>query len=278
VTIDRPRASFACRTARGALSRVTVGSAFGLTLLAAIPVRAQLSLDKLSITLPLTGGGQPLGIVVVRNTSADPVQALVSVQDWDRDEMGANRFHPLGAVPGSCGRKLRVFPPTLSLDPGAEAAIRISLDSAAQVTRECWSLVVVEKADAPATRGTGVSYHLRTATKVYVEPPGLPLLAEVQSMRVGPMPIERDTVRGIEVKVHNAGGRHLEGTATVQVRRPNNTIVYTVSMPRAYVLPGAIMRLRASFPPLPPGRYLLLALFDYGGEDLAAAQVEHIER
>jgi hypothetical protein len=38
------------------------------------------------------------------------------------------------------------------------------------------------------------------------------------------------------------------------------------------------MRLRAGLPTLPPGRYLLLALLDYGGEELAAAQIEHTER
>jgi P pilus assembly chaperone PapD len=216
--------------------------------------------------------------VTVRNDGQEPVQALVSVQDWDRDEMGANRFHPLGATAGSCGRDLQVFPAALSLDPGAEAAIRISLSSEATRTKECWSLVVVERATAPAIQGSGVTYHLRTAAKVYVQPPNLPLLAEVQSMRVGPMLIEQDSGRGIEVVVHNAGGRHLEGTATVQVRRPDNTVAHSITLPRAYVLPGAIMRLRAGLPTLAPGRYLLLALLDYGGEELAAAQIEHIER
>lgn len=271
------RSGLVCQMARGPRPGGLVLLATFM-LAATVPAGAQLSVDQLSMVLPVTAGQPRLGIITVKNDGTTAAQALVTLEDWDRDEFGNNQFHPLGTVQGSCGRALQVFPLTLSLDPGAEQAIRISLDSAASVTRECWALAVVEKVEPPVERGTGVQYRIRTATKVYLQPPGLPLLAEVQSMRVGRMAVAKDTVRGIEVVVHNVGGRHLEGATTVQVRRADNTVVHTLQMPRAHALPGAIVRLRAAFPDLPPGRYVLLALLDYGAADMAAGQIELVER
>jgi hypothetical protein len=35
------------------------------------------------------------------------------------------------------------------------------------------------------------------------------------------------------------------------------------------------MRVRATLPPLAAGRYVVLAVVDYGGNEIAAAQLEH---
>lgn len=249
-----------------------------LALTMARPAAAQINVDQLSMVFRLVPGEPRLGIINVRNDGPTPVQAVVSLADWDRDDRGTNRFFPSGAVSGSCGSALQVFPPTVSLDAGASQALRITIDSTVRLDAECWSAVLVERQTPPNEERTGVSYRMRTATKVYVEPPGLPLSAELTSIRVGDMAIARDTIRAIEVVMRNSGRRHLEGSVAVQVRSPEGTTVRTIELPRAYTLGGATLLLRAPFPPLPAGRYVLLALLDYGGAEIAAAQLEYVER
>ena len=39
--------------------------------------------------------------------------------------------------------------------------------------------------------------------------------------------------------------------------------------------PGARSRIRVAVPLLPQGRYVALAILDYGGDQLAAAQIEY---
>ena len=205
--------------------------AAGLVMLMSLPAGAQLSLDQLSMVVPLAPGAPRVGVLTVRNDGTQAVQATVTLEDWDRDAFGVNRFHPLGTVAGSCGARMQVFPPTLALDPGAQQAIRITIDSSAVITRECWALAVVEKVEPPAPPGTGVRYRVRAAAKVYAQPAGLPLRASVEALRVGAMQVGKDSIAGIEVAVHNAGSRHFEATLMVQVRRTDNTVVRTVRLP-----------------------------------------------
>lgn len=238
------------------------------------PASAQLTVDRLSLVLPVTPGEPRLGVLTVQNDGDRAVQAVVRLEDWDRAEDGTSRWYPLGTVPGSCGPALQVFPPTISLEPGASQAIRMTVDST-PLEGECWVAVMVETANPPPSASSAVGYRIRTATKVYVQPPGLTVGGEVESLRVVEMAIEGDSARTVEVVFANTGNRHVEGKGEVQVRAPNNEILYTIPLPTAYVLSGARARVRAAFPDLPAGRYALLAVIDYGGVELAAAQSEY---
>ena len=79
----------------------------------------------------------------------------------------------------------------------------------------------------------------------------------------------------LEVAFQNTGTKHVVARGKIEIRRPDNTTVAVVELPLAYALPGAIMRVRASVPALKTGRYVLLAVMDYGGAEIAAAQLEH---
>ena len=268
-----------------ALSSFVPGAArryAAVAFLAALPgvARAQFGVDKTELFLNPSLSGERTGILTVRNEGTVRAQATISIEDWDRAESGTNRFYDAGTLPQSCAQALRVFPRTLSLAAGETQSIRIELDSTAAGTtagRECWSLVLVESAVPEAgPGGRTLLYRLRTGVKVYAAPAGLTMDGQVADVAMHTA--ARDSANAkdtVEVAFQNTGTKHVVGRGRVEVRRPDNTTVVVVELPLAYALPGATMRVRAALPALAAGRYVVLAVVDYGGTEIAAAQLEH---
>jgi P pilus assembly chaperone PapD len=249
--------------------------------LCALPVvaRAQFAIDKTEMFLNPADSSTRGGVLMVRNEGTARAQATMKLEDWDRSEDGGNRFFAAGTHPQSCSKALKVFPLTLSLAPGESQAVRVDLDPSAARdlnARECWSLVLVESA-VPETNSNGrtLVYRIRTGLKVYAMPANLIADGQVADVAIhsGPQaPNAKDTV---EVAFQNTGTKHVIARGRVEFRRPDNTTAAIVDLPFAYALPGATMRVRAALPALTAGRYVVLAVMDYGGAEIAAAQLEH---
>jgi len=253
-----------------------------LALCAALPrvAHAQFGVDKTELFLNPSLAMERTGVLTVRNEGNVRAQATISIEDWDRAETGTNRFYDAGTLPQSCAKALRVFPRTLSLGAGEAQSIRVELDSTAAGTmtgQECWSLVLVESAVPQAgPNGRTLLYRLRTGVKVYAATAGLTMNGQVADVAVHAA--ARDSANAkdtVEVAFENTGTKHVVGRGRIEVRRPDNTTVAVVELPPAYALPGATMRVRAALPALAIGRYVVLAVVDYGGTEIAAAQLEH---
>ena len=273
----RPRSLVAMRP-RSVLAIATLCLACtSVTLLPAV-ARAQFAIDKTELFLRPDAAAQRSGVLMVRNEGIVRAQAVITIEDWDRDEDGTNRFFPAGAKAGSCAAALRVFPLSVSLAPGEAQAIRVDLEAglASTITRECWSVVLVE-ATQPQTQANGrtLVYTLRTGLKVYAAPAGLRVDGEVSDLAVAPRTTDRGTDYEATVTFRNTGEKHVIARGRVELRRDDNSLVATVPLQAVYALPGAEMRVKALLPPLPRGRYVLLAILDFGGAELAAAQLEH---
>lgn len=240
------------------------------------PVQAagQLAVDRLEFALASANETYETGIIVVRNTSTTPVQATVTLEDWDRAEDGGNRWYEPGSVQGACADRLQVFPRAMSLDPGASQSVRVSFRGNAALARECWGAVVLATAPPPV-EGSGVSHVTRTAVKVYVPPAVARSAVEVGSIEVTASEDNDEPGDEVRVVVENTGNVHVVNRATLQIRTADNVVAHEVELPPAYLLPGARGRVAVPLPPLEPGRYVLLAIADYGGAELVAAQVEH---
>jgi P pilus assembly chaperone PapD len=264
------------------LSAFTSMSALAAAVALAAPsaAHAQFAIDKTEMLLTPGDAARRTGVVTVRNDGATRAQATISIEDWDRAEDGGNRFFAAGTMTQSCAKALKVFPLAMNLAPGESQAVRITMDSSATAASgECWSVVLVETA-VPDVNASGrtLLYRLRTGVKVYALPQGLTLDGQVadvamhQSAGADSTGVAKDTV---EVAFQNTGTKHAIARGKVEIRRPDNTTVAVVELPLAYALPGATMRVRAAVPALATGRYVVLAVMDYGGAEIAAAQLEH---
>lgn len=255
----------------------------------AVPVRAQVSVDRVDLTLAPGAVDRRTAAFNVMNESPAPMNASVYLADWDRTERGDNRFFDRGTLPRSCGQRLRVFPAVLQLAPGATQSVRITAEGVDTLRAECWAVVFVE-ARAPRTDSTDrqLSYILRLGVKVYVTPPGLARDGTVEDMqlvapaaaaladpaRSAPADPARTAASRLEIAFRNAGGIHLATTGSVEFRTPDNALAAKTNIAEFPTLPGARRIVSLPLPRLAPGRYVALALLDYGGAEIAAGQLE----
>ena len=238
-------------------------------LLLAVPTVAlgQLAVDRGEVQLRPGSPEERIAIIRVRNEGLQSAQVSVLLEDWDRDEIGTNRWYRTGSVPGSCAERLTIFPSVLQLAPGQEQTVRVVLDSAASFDAECWAAAIVQVARVVTANGRNAQFNIRTAVKLYVTPLDLPPRGEVAKMAV-----QGDSV---QLLYANTGKRHGNVSGRVEFRNADDVVAATLSIPDMPVLPGGMRRVTLALPKLAPGRYVVLAILDYGGEELAAGQAEH---
>ena len=232
-------------------------------------------MDELELHLSLRPGVTGLTSTFrAANPTDGPVNATISVEDWDRSERGENRYYPVGTLPATCGRHVKVFPSVLRLDARSVQTIQVTVDSADAIPRGCYSILFVESARMPGPSASGLAYSVRYGVKLYVERDA-PSSGEVTAMAIvhAPAPgAPADSSRVLEVAFHNSGVRQTATHGTVEVRRLDNSVAASIDIPEFPTLPGATRRLRVTIPRLASGKYVLLALLDYGGGEIAAGQ------
>ncbi len=243
----------------------------------AAPAAAQIAVDRTEIVFRAAPGDARVALINQHNEGTTRVQAVVRLEDWDRAPDGTNNWYSYATKPGSCDKALSVFPLTVSLEPDARQSIRVALDSTMSVDKECWAGAIVETVQPHTVNGRSVAYLIRTATKIYVQPASaLAAKGEVVALNIAAAgDSAKNATSALSLEFANIGGRHLVTPGEVQFRRPDNSIAATVKLPILYTLPGARSTTKIDLPKLAPGRYIVLAVLDYGGDELAAGQIEY---
>ncbi|MDP9204289.1 MAG: fimbria/pilus periplasmic chaperone [Gemmatimonadota bacterium] len=265
---------------------VVIGVAFSQS------ASAQLLVDPLEVTLLTAGTNRVSGSFSLANTSDKPVQATITRQDWDRVENGDNRFLPAGTSGTSCGTMLSVSPLSIRIEPHSSRIIRLGVQNAAAVTKECWDIFFIEEVPQRASvSGNSLQYIFRTGVKVYVAPPGLTRDGAVEAMGVEDVAVpaaasstsaakatataSATKKKQISIRFHNTGGMHLLGKGRLEFRRLDNSLAMQVPIAEFPTLPGATRKVMVDVPSgLAPGDYVILALIDFGGAELVAGQID----
>lgn len=240
------------------------------------PVHAQISVDELEVLLRPDLAERRSAVVRVTNHSDKATQVLLDIQDWDRDSTGANKFHPMGTLPQSCRQRLRVFPMSLRVEAKRTEAVRITFEG--DNTASCWGIVFMQSSEPPkATTGSQITYVIRTGIKVYVEPQNAEKVGDIDDVVLTTMPksaTDTAKVPALGITFRNSGKAHLKPKGAVEVRDENNSIVAKLDISEFPVAPTDVRKLLLALPALKNGRYVALALLDYGGAEIAAGQYE----
>ena len=242
---------------------------------------AQLEADRLEIFLN-AGPGVARGTFTIRNVSDQQVTSQLSIGDWMRAIDGTNNFSDTaGTMAGSCHPALTIFPTILRLAPRQSQAVTVTYSGGPR-TSSCWSIMFVGSAPQPATisGGAQVTVELRQGIKIYVQPPSVrPELQidTVDTARHVPLRSESPTdTAGTDIvaMVRNPGTIQSRVKGRLEFRTVKDSVVTQRVIDEFPILPGAQRRVRSQIPRLPAGHYVVLVIFDYGGSELVAAQIE----
>lgn len=239
-------------------------------------VGAQIAVDELELRFALRTGAPAQQTFRVSNESDSATQVTITPEDWDRDETGKNQFYPLGQLQTSCRGRVVVSPTVFQLAPKSAQTIRVSVDSASKFSAGCYTILFVETPRPPNAKAqSAILYSIRYGVKVYAEPATLPENGEVEDVQVHRDSSAADSSsRALSVLFHNTGSRHLLIHGTVEIRRPDNSLVSRVDVPEFPALPAARRRVSVALPKVGTGRYIVLALLDYGGREIVAGQAD----
>jgi P pilus assembly chaperone PapD len=279
-----------CRQGRGrAHASAAVLALFGALLVLPSSARAQVAVDELETHFQLAGRRGPLTQVIpVRNEQDKIQQVRIVLNDWHRDTLGRNEFHPIGSDVGSCGEKVKAFPMTFQIAPGAIEYVRVTYDDAAGDQTGCWSIVLFETVKPPAPRneqqGSFLSIEVRTGVKVYVHPARPVRAGEIAFADVVEAWIPKQVAQGAprdsakvwqaDVRFKSGGNEHLKLKTVIEIRDGDGLLLQKVTAPEAYMTPNAVRDQRVTLPNLAKGDYVALVMVDFGGDEITAAQVE----
>jgi len=243
-------------------------------------LHAQLEVDELELFL--TAGTSPgSGTFNVRNTSGSAQTVEIKLLDWDREANGRNRFADPGTLAGSCHPTIEVFPTTVQLEAGETQAVRVTYRGGVR-PQSCWTSVSVGVAPAPrdTTRSVQLLVNLQHMVKIYVDPQTPVRTIEIADLDVGSVAAEPgaaaqdSTARDVLAGVRGSGNAQARVKGRVEYRTVGDSVVASVNIPEFPVLPGAVRQIRSRMPSLKAGNYIVLVMFDYGGSELIAGQIE----
>jgi len=254
----------------------TVGLVALLVGLGSIPGQALL-ISHIEFDLSLPRGALETLAFQVLNNETEPLEIQIGLADWDRDITGENRFYPPGTLPRSAAPWLSVSPLRFDLAPNEQKEIRFSIKVPSEIVGTYWTAIMVEaapKQTQPQPPGTTVVVRRRFAVKVLETPPG----TGTKDGRITLLDVRGLNPPNIFVEFENRGTVHTpEVKGRIEIRDEKGATLEKLDVEGFPTLPGAkrllkVTSARKKGDLLPPGKYLLLAIFDYGGESLAGGQ------
>lgn len=201
--------------------------------------------------------------VTVENQSSEPLELRVYLSDFDRAAEGGHQYLSFGEHPSSCEGRLQVFPDQLTLAGNGREELRLRMQPD---STSCWGMVFVERRTLTPS---GVTVAHRIGVKVYAEG-----TVTAREGRVLNMAVDTTPERAALVAFENPGHAILQVEGEIEVRSLAGEVVGVVELERLRVLPGRQRHIRVPITgvELEPGRYLLVAILDFGGDYLAGGQ------
>lgn len=215
--------------------------------------------------------------ITLRNTSDDAVILECSLQDWKRDSIGNKVYSNPGSLSNSCSKFLKVAPEVISLQPGEEKEIEITLsaptDSLKQALNAMLMLTQVNEKRAEKSKivQTQIVVRMQIGVHVYFEPSNLEQ-KDVDLQRLffakNGTALKEDLLaneRGLISEIANIGQLVAEGKLRLELNNVQTQQVWKLEEKEFNSMPGDQLQIPFTLPTgLPKGSYNILAMLDLG--------------
>jgi len=231
-----------------------------------------LDVSQIEFDLRVPAGESETYTFEVHNDEPITDDVKVYLADWDRDAAGNHRFYAPGTLPRSNTAWIEIAPLSFTLGPDEVQEVRFTITVPPNAQGTYWGMIMIEGRPRPEERaGATVMVVPRFGIKVYETPPGTGRMEgqiiKIERLGLNPLTFLLD--------FENTGTVHLQVEGEVQVIDSQGQTVEEIPLPQFPILPGAVREVRASgsVPRPPAGRYLALAVFDFGGDYIPAGQL-----
>jgi len=235
-----------------------------------------LRLSQIEFDLSLPGGATETGTFFVINDEEESTTVNISLADWDRSVDGENRFMDVGTITRSAAQWINVAPTQFTLEPGESQEIRFTIAVPIGIQGTFWTALIVEGTprEVEAEGGATIFVRKRFAVKILETPPGSDIPnGQINSLKVtglNPLNAVVEFENTSLVNLTNVKGR-------VEIRNTAGEVLESVAIEDFPVLPGAVRQVdvpsaRELGDTYEPGRYLILSILDFGGDNLLGGQ------
>jgi len=270
---------------------IVAASALFLVLLFAPVVSAQVGISTFEIDLGISPGESSTDSLYITNEGDSPRYVRIEAVDWMPT---TQEYLPPGTLERSLTPWLAFWPSEVSVDPGAAAEIHVEVTPPPTVKGVYWGVLFLRLETQPAASDEGqvqIGMNVIFAVKVYADTgDGVP---EGRITDFSCEPLDTGEQMRFALEFENTGITRLRPTGTIQIRDASGDVIRKIDLSGGMSLPGTkskfVAALTAIAPeegpgeenieavkpqsPLPPGSFVAVAIIDYGGDALVAAQL-----
>ena len=232
-----------------------------------------------AIQIKMDPGQEASSSFVIGNNEGKTLNLKVSAVDWHQTPSGGLKLEAPGSLPRSMESWIDVSPSLFVLNAEGTQEVRFTVNVPEDATGTYWVGLLVEVEDQSNAGGQGEGVGLSIGTnflvKVFVDTfPGRQPDAQLTGVRhLGLNPLT------MEVTFANTGNIQLENVrGRVEIRNFEGNTIKSMPIKEFTVLPGDTRNLHAVDDAnlgdtLLPGRYLALAVLDFGNDFLLGGQL-----
>lgn len=258
----------------------------------------QVGISTFVLDMVISPGEIGKDTLLITNNGDSTQYVAIEVVDWVPTGPSMQEYLPPGTLDRSLSGWLNFWPSELNLQPGE--AVQVQVEATAPSTAEgaYWGMLFVKLLPTPSPTGTGetpaqVGLNVVLGIAIYAETGS----GEAQGRIVGFScePLHSGKQMMFTLKFEDTGITRLRPTGTIQIHDEEGNFVRELLLPQFTSLPDTTQRLQVALtfvpserpgvenpepvepePPLPAGTYLAIAVIDYGGDALVAAQLPFV--
>ncbi|MCA9754708.1 MAG: hypothetical protein KDA27_02820 [Candidatus Eisenbacteria bacterium] len=231
--------------------------------------------------LTIGAGSRESAVLSIRNSGDRPLSLRLYLSDSVFDFDGGEQDIPLDRLDRSCAPWVHLASDLLDLAPGEMRQIDLDVAPAEDAVGSYWTKLYIEEVSVPQPmveehqgRRYEVFMRQRMGVRIFVDIEG----TAVRDLIVTNVNVELRDEGNTEVVLiaENTGNSFLNCSGWFELRTSRGERVDTLRPEadgRFLVFPGGSRMVTAQVPPdLGPGTYTVLAVVDYGGENLIAGE------
>ena len=259
----------------------------------AVPTEAQVGLSTFVLDLSVSPGGTAGESFFVVNQSESPQSIVIEPVDWVPMGPGKQEYLSVGTLERSVVDWMYFSPAEATIEPGEAVQVQVELTAPSTAEGCFWSMLFVRilpPLDEGGESQGRVGMNVILGVAVYADAGGGDPQGRITGLSHQLVDSERQALFTVEFE--NTGITRLSPTGQIQIRDEVGDLVREIGLPQFVSLPGTRQQLQVPLtrlpferpnveaaepvekqPPLAPGTYLSIAIIDYGGDALVAAQL-----